>query len=131
MEKYLVNIEFRYSDSPETEDHYTGRRETVTIGVYDTFDEACESGNNLLEKLESKFGIKQYPNGTKVRKERFSKNGNPFGGKNTLVTGLHVKTPFLFFARIETLKFDDVDKSIDDVMASLERYRNYMADLRD
>ena len=41
MEKYLVKIEFRYSDAPETEDGYTCKTKAVTIGVYDTFEDAC------------------------------------------------------------------------------------------
>ena len=36
MEKYLVRIEFRYSDAPETEDGCTSKSKEVTIGVYDT-----------------------------------------------------------------------------------------------
>ena len=51
-----------------------GKNKMITIGVYDTFDDACKNGNNLLEVLESKFELHQYPDGTKASKERFSKN---------------------------------------------------------
>ena len=42
MEKYLVAIEFRYSDAPKFEDRGTSNSKTITIGVYDRIDEAIE-----------------------------------------------------------------------------------------
>lgn len=126
MEKYLVKIEFRYSDAPETEDGSTYKNKMVTIGVYDTFEDACRNGNNLLETLESKFELHQFPDGTKASKERFSKNGGCFGSKKTLVTNLaYLKTPFDFYAKIETLKYNPIDEAIEDVVSSSKRYRDY------
>ena len=66
MKKLLVRIEFRQSDAPKTVDEYTSKNKKVTIGVYDTFAEACENGNNLLKILESKFELHQYPDGKDV-----------------------------------------------------------------
>lgn len=126
MEKYLVRIEFRYSDAPETEDGYTSKIKEVTMGVYDTFEEACQSGNNLLEFLESKFKLHQFPDGRKAPKERFSKNGGCFGGKKTLVTNLaYLNTHFEFYAKIETLKYNPIDEAIEDVVSAVKRYIRY------
>ena len=126
MEKYLVTIEFRYSDAPVSEDRSTSQNKIVTIGVYDTFDDACLNGNSLLEKLESLFSIHRFPNGSAAKKDRFSKNGGCFGSKNTLVTNLaYLKTPFDFFAKITTLKHTPIDEAIEDVLASVSRYRKY------
>lgn len=126
MEKYLLTIEFRYSDIPKTEDGYTSKTKKVTIGVYNTFGEACKNGNNLLEVLESKFELHEFPDGRKASKERFSKNGGCFGSKNTLIANLaYLKTPFDFYAKIETLKYNPIDEVLEDVASSLERYRNY------
>ena len=126
MEKYLVRIEFRYSDAPKTEDEYIWKNKMVTIGVYDTFEDACQNGNNLLEILESKFELHQFPNGRRAPKERFSKNGSAFGSKKTLVTNLaYLKTPFEFYAKIETLKYSPIDEAIEDVVSASKRYRNY------
>lgn len=127
MEKYLVRIKFRYSDAPETEDGYTSKDKIVTIGVYDTFEDACQNGNNLLEVLESKFELHQFPDGSKASKERFSKNGGAFGGKNNLVSNLaYLKTPFDFYAKIETLKYNPIDEVIDEVVISSKRYKDYI-----
>ena len=126
MEKYLVRIEFRYSDAPKTEDGYTWKNKKITIGVYDTFEEACKNGNNLLEGLESKFELHQYPDGTKASKERFSKNGGIFGSKNTLVaSSAYLKTPFVFYAKIETLEYNPIDEVIENVINASKRYINY------
>lgn len=126
MEKYLVRIEFRYSDAPETEDRYSSKNKMVTIGVYDTFEDACRNGNNLLETLESKFELHQFPDGRKASKERFSKNGGSFGSKKTLVTNsAYLKTPFDFYVKIETLKYNPIDEVIEDVVSASKRYRKY------
>ena len=126
MEKYLVRIEFRYSDTPETEYRSTSKNKMVTIGVYDSFEDACQNGNNLLEVLESKFELHQFPDGSKASNKRFSKNGGCFGSKNTLVTNLaYLKTPFEFYAEIETLKYNPIDEVIENIVSASKRYRNY------
>lgn len=130
MEKYLVKIEFRYSDVPKTKERSTSKNKEVTIGVYDTFEDACQNGNNLLEVLESKFELHQFPDGSKASKERFSKNGGCFGSKNTLVTNsAYLKTPFEFYAKIETLKYNPIDEVIEDVVSASKRYTNYKMDV--
>ena len=126
MEKYLVTIEFRYSDAPPEGYNYTSHTKTVTIGVYDDFDDACKYGNELMENLESKFQIHTFPDGTKAKKDRFSKNGGCFGSKNVLITNLaYLKTPFEFYAKITTLKYDEINDVINDVIKSVKRYREY------
>lgn len=131
MEKYLVTIEFRYSDAPRHEDDYTSRSNKVTIGVYDDFDKACENGNKLLEELESRFKLHEFPNGKGfAKRERFSKNGGCLGGKKDLITNLaYLRTPFQFFIKITTLKYDDIGDVIDRVVESSERYKKYEKDL--
>ncbi len=131
MEKYLVTIEFRYHDAPRHEDDYTSRSNKITIGVYDDFDKACENGNKVLENLESKFDLHEFPNGKGfAKRERFSKNGGCFGGKKDLVTNLaYLRTPFQFFVKISTLKYGDVDSVIDDVVDSVERYKKHQKSL--
>ena len=130
IEKYLLGIEFRYSDAPKTDDGYAYRSKTVTIGVYDTFEEACKNGNSLLEYLESRFKLHQFPDGRNAEKERFSKNGGCFGSKKNLVTNLaYLKTPFQFYAKIETLKYGNIDESINNVISSVKRYKIYKQSL--
>lgn len=132
MEKYLVTIEFRYYGIPEGSGGFTSRNKKVTIGVYDTFDEACLNGNKLLENLESKFKLHVYPGGVKATKERFSKNGGCFGSSNTLVTNMaYLKTPFEFYAKIDTLKYIDINEAIHDAVESEKGYRKYKSEIED
>ena len=132
MEKYLLSIEFRYSDAPKYEDGYTSRTKNVTIGVYDDFDEACKYGNELMENLESKFPLHEFPNGLKAKKERFSKNGGCFGGKYDLITNLaYLKTPFEFYAKITTLSYNVINDVINDVVSATKRYKEYKVAVSD
>ena len=52
MKKYLLTIEFRYSDAPKFEDGTTYQNKMVTIGVFDDYDTAVIEGNKALEIFE-------------------------------------------------------------------------------
>ena len=127
MEKYLVTIEFRYSDSPRHNDDSTYRNKEVTIGVYDDYNDACINGNILMENLEGKFKLHVFPNGKgNAKKERFSKNRGCFGSEKNLITNLaYLQTPFDFYAKITTLKYGVIDEIIKEVVNSTKRYRAY------
>lgn len=128
MEKYLVTIEFRYSDAPKNEYNITHHSKTITIGVFDEFDTACVEGNKALEIFESNFKLNSNWN----KKERFSKNGGAFGNKHTLISNLaYLQTPFEFYAKIETLKYLPVEESIEDVLQAVDRYKKYKTSLED
>jgi len=126
MEKYLVDIEFRYHDVPKNE-HFSGyESKTVTIGVYDTLEEANQEGNKMLEILESKFELHKFPAGHYAARERFSKNGGCFGSRKDLVTNLaYLKTPFEFYAHVKRLKYLDLEETINDIVEAGKRYRKF------
>lgn len=127
MEKHLVTIEFRYKEIPKSDIYSEHKSKKVTIGVFDDFEEACEIGNLLLKTLESKFDLHVFPNGKgTAKRERFSKNGGCFGSKKNLITNLaYLKTPFEFYAKITTLKFDSIAETIDGVVDSVKKYREF------
>ena len=126
MTKYIVTIEFRYLDSPKYNGACTHRSKTITVGIYDDFDNACINGNKALEDLEKRFKLHVFPNGIKAPKERFSKNGGPFGTKKTLITDIaYLKTPFNFFAKIDALDFNSLNDTIDEVVKAVKTYKEY------
>jgi hypothetical protein len=127
MEKFLLTIEFRYKEIPKSDIFSEHKSKIITIGVFDDVDNACLEGNKLMENLEGKFPLHVFPNGKgSAKKERFSKNGGCFGSKNNLITNLaYLKTPFEFYAKIETLKMEDIEETIEGVVDSIKKYREH------
>lgn len=123
MEKFLLTIEFRYQDSPKCSGQYSQHiTKTITLGVFDTRDEANLNGNKALEIFEKRFKLN--PNYNK--KDRFSNNGGCFGYPKDLITNLgYIQTPFEFFAKITPLKYDDIEETINNVMDAVKRYKEF------
>lgn len=123
-EKWLVTLELRYLDAPKNDDGYTQHiTKTITIGIYDNFQKACDKGNEMLQNnFETRFKLNPHLN----KKERFSKNVGCFGGKKTLITNLgYLNTSFDFFAKITRLDFGNVDDIINDALNCENRYKAY------
>ena len=120
MNKFLVTIEFRYVGNSSIrhwikDSHISDK---YTIGVYETFEEACTNGNKALESLESKFKLCH----KNSHNERFSKYGGAFNRPNTLVTNSgYLKTPFEFYAKIETLHEFEFENTIEKVLNSMNK----------
>lgn len=132
MTKQLLTIEFSYNDVPKGEYDSQHKSKTITIGVYDTFEEACISGNKTLEILENKFDLHTFPDGRKANKERFSKKGGCFGSKNSLVANLaYLRTPFEFYAKITTLNYEDIEQTIFEVLEAGKRYKEFRNSQKD
>ena len=126
MTKELVSIEFRYMDKPKNEAFSGHESKTITIGVYDTLDEAIIEGNKALEVLESKFKLHIFPDGREAKKDRFGKTNDCFGNPTRLITNLaYLKTPFEFYAQIKQLKFNDVEETIGEVLEAGKRYKEH------
>jgi len=122
MEKYLVTIAFRYSDAPKFEEDSTYRSKTITIGVFDTRDEANFKANKVLEIFESKFELNKHYK----LKERFTNTGGSFGSPKDLISNLaYLTTPFEFYAEIKKLKYDDIEQTILEVVEACNRYKHY------
>lgn len=125
--KELLTIEFRYRDKPKGEHDSEHKDKTITIGVYDTLEEAIVEGNKVLEILEKNFKLHVFPNNKgEAKKERFSKNGGCFGYPQRLVTNLaYLQTPFAFYAKIEKLTYGEVEQTITEVLEAGKRYKEY------
>lgn len=125
-EKYIVQIEFRYSHPPTPSNISTCGKKTITIGIYSTFEEAAENGNKLLETLENRFDLHQFPDGRQATRQRFSSSKGGFWYKNLLISELaYLRTPFSFFVAIEKLIYASIDGIIEEVVDSTTRYKNY------
>lgn len=118
MEKHLVTIEFRYVSKRKYSDgDNICVNKAITVGVFDTLDEAILRGNKQLEIFEKHFDLN--PNWNK--KKRFSKNGGCFGSANTLISDLgYLRCPFSFFAKITTLHYSDTEETIVEILGDLK-----------
>lgn len=109
-------------DKPINDDFSGHKSKTITIGVFDTLDEAIVHGNKAMEVFEGYFKLNSNYN----KKERFSKNGGCFGYPHRLITALaYLQTPFEFYAKITQLKYDDLDKTIREVVEAGKKYKEY------
>jgi hypothetical protein len=126
MTKELVTIEFRYYDKPKNEDFSGSENKIITIGIFNTFDEAIVEGNKALEVFEKHFKLNSAWN----KKDRFGKTNGCFGYPQRLITPLaYLQTPFDFYAKIEQLKFGDVDQTITEILEAGKRYKEYRNNL--
>lgn len=115
--KRLVTIELRYEDRPVNEDvgGYTTR--TITIGIYDTLDEAIEQGNKAIELLSKYF---------EVRSDDYFVKNALFGMPRTLVSNCCYRTQQItYFAKITPLHFNDLEAAVKEAFAARERYKKY------
>lgn len=126
MTKELLTIEFRYKDKPKGDWDSAHQTKTITIGVYDTLEEAIVEANKTLDIFEKHFKIHTFPTGSEAKKERFGKNNGCFGQPNKLITDLaYLRTPFSFFAKITTLKYDALEQTISEVLEAGKRHKEY------
>lgn len=114
MNKELLTVEFRYNGDPDSigSDYYNT---TVTIGIYDTLEEAVKAGEDLLDNTLSKY--------FQVREtDRFSTNGF-FGLPERLVTNCCYPTKGVqYFAKITKLEFNDPTTTIENILSQADRY---------
>lgn len=113
MTKELLTVEFRYHEVPKTELFPDCASKTITIGIYDTISEAVKAGNEVLIKLSEKFNFT----------DKFSTNGF-FGIPHKLVVDWSTHKVHVY-CKIETLYFDDLQKVMNDVFKSEEKYQLY------
>ncbi len=116
MNKELLVIEFRYYDKPKSEHFCGSESKTITLGIFDTLEEAITEGNKMLEILSKRF---------EVRYDDKFKLNHLFGSPKRLVTNTCYRDKIQFFAKIEKLKFDDLEETIDETFEAWDRYKKY------
>lgn len=121
MVKELLTIEFRYHDKPKGEHDSEYKNKTITIGVFDTIEEAIIQGNRTLEILSKNFELRG--------NDKFKVKGL-FGQPDRLVTNTCYPTKGIqYFAKIEKLKFDDLNETLKETFKAYERYKEYKNNL--
>lgn len=111
MTKELLTVELRY-DSLNKYKEEQSNTETITVGVYDDLKTAIIEGNKILDKIAGYWDDNKK---TKNKMERF-KESYLQGHPKRLVSDLSVthNTGVRVFAKIEQLKFKDVEQTVKD-----------------
>lgn len=121
MKKELLTIEFRYHDAPKFEHDSPYRSKTVTVGVFETLEDAVAAGNTLLKELAKTFEVR--PN------DVFKVNGL-FGAPERLVTNTCYRTKGTeYFAKITRLDFSSVTDTVTECFTAYDRYKSYKKSL--
>lgn len=116
MTKELLTIEFRYHDAPKSFYDCEYKTKIITIGIFDTLDEAIEGGNKVLSVLSKNFEVRA--------DDKFKKN-YLFGAPKRLVTNCCYPTKGVqYFAKITSLKFEDLNETIKETFDAFKRYKN-------
>ena len=115
--KELLTVEFRYMDVPYSE-HFSGyKTKEITIGIFDTLEEAVNAGNETLKVLATKFQVK----------EQFAVKGPLWGMPTRLVTNTcSSKDRIQYFAKITTLSFNSLEETINETFEADKRYQVHM-----
>ena len=115
--KELLTIEFRYMDKPKSE-YFSGHEtKRITIGIYDTLEEAIEEGNKVINTLSKTF---------EVRHDDKFKLKYLFGYPDRLVTNTCYPTNKIqYFAKITKLSFDNLEDTINEAFKAGERYKEF------
>ena len=117
MNKELLTIEFRYCDKPKNEDFSGHEKKTITIGIFDSLDEAISEGNKVLSILSEYFEVRV--------DDRFELK-YLFGTPRRLVTNTCYPTNGIqYFAKIESLKFDDLNEAVNETFKAFNRYKEF------
>jgi hypothetical protein len=123
MKKYILTVEFRYHDKPKGEWDHEYPSKKITIGIYDSMDKAVLEGNTIMRALSKHF---------QVRDGDWFKMVHLFGHPKTLCTNTCYPTKGIeYFAKIDTLVFDDLEATIAEAFTAYERYREYKLSLKE
>ena len=118
--KELLTIEFRYHDRSKFGDGEC-RKKTITIGIFDTLEEAVKEGNKAVEALSKHFQVRS--------DGRFKVHGL-FGNPKRLVTNCCYPTKGIqYYAKITPLRFDDLSATIKGTFEAADRYKAYREEL--
>ena len=117
MEKFMLELELRYREVKNGEDHY--RTPKIVIGIYDSWDEAAKIGNNIIaDVLAKEFEVRA--------DDRFIKN-YLYGSPQNLVTNTcYSRGKPQYFFHIKRLNItNDVKTFVMDAIAKHEAYKEW------
>lgn len=117
MNKELLTIKFEYYDVPKWNRDSGSTEKTITIGIFDTFEEAAAAGNEAISTLSELLGAEN--------KDRLSKYGF-FGNPVRSVSNYsHRARKILYRVEITPLVFDDLHDMVKEAFEARKRYQAF------
>lgn len=113
-EKFMLELELRYREVKNGDDHY--RTPKIVIGIYDSWDEAEKEGNAVINNcLANHFIIR----------DKFVKN-YVYGMPNDLICNIKGDgKPSVFFAIRKLKMTTDVETFVTDAIAKYKAYKEW------
>ena len=121
--KQLLTVEYRYKSLNKYKNDYNHIDKIITIGIYNTIEEAIEEGNKVLDVIAPYFDDNKE---TLNKVERFKLRGL-WGHPRKLVTDLGVrhKTGVQMFAKITTLQYEDAKETLLNAIEQVKQYKTW------
>lgn len=117
MNKELLTIKFEYYDVPKWDMDSGNTERTITIGIFDTFEEAVAAGNKAVKTLSELLGVEN--------KDRFTKYGL-LGFPTRSVCNYFCRSGnILYRAEITPLVFDDLRDMVKEAFEARKRYQAF------
>lgn len=118
MNKYILTFEFRYRKIPSNPVISEHVNKIVTIGIYETLEEAVEVGNQHLQTLSKTYEVRP-----RDKFELKGESGRSF--PNLLVTNTcYARGKSQYFGKITKLSFQDIESTIQEVERDNNEYRD-------
>lgn len=116
MNKELLTIKFEYYDVPKWYRDSGSTERTITIGIFDTFEEAAAAGNEAISTLSELLGAEN--------KDRLSNGllGNPV---RSVSNYSHRARKILYRVEITPLVFDDLHDMVKEAFEARKRYQAF------
>ena len=113
--KELLTVEFRYNGISDNFVSYNEKK--YTIGIYDSFEDAEEAGNELLQQLSRFFEVR--------KDDKFGKK--LFGIKNRQVNNICYNTNgVIYIARITTLKqCENIENEVERIFKNVNERKEF------
>lgn len=116
MTKELLTVEFRYYQVPPSNAHSEWTSKKITIGVFETIEEAINKGNEVLNELSKNYTFRQ---------DDYFKLSHLFGSPKRLVYGWTKYRQHEFYAKIDRLEYDDLAETVAFVRKSTNDFIKY------
>lgn len=116
MNKELLTITFEYYDVPKWDVDDGSTERTITIGIFDTFEEAAAAGNEAVKTLSELLGTEN--------KDRFTKHG-VLGYPTRSVSNYLCRPKIIYRVKITPLVFDDLRDMVKEAFEARKRYQAF------